>query len=125
MRNAFLGGLLLALVACGAYHFPGASPEGTGSVNGQVVSVPCAPVESSVNPCTSRPASGIVLLYSNGPATAAATTDSSGRYSVQLDAGTWTVSIKGFERIISGPRTITVTPGSTIVANYVVDSGIR
>jgi type 1 fimbria pilin len=125
MRNAFLAGLLLATVACGAYRFPATSPEGTGSVSGQVVAVPCAPVESGLNPCMGRPASGIVLLYSNGPATAATTTDPSGNYSIQLDAGTWTVSIKGFERIISGPRTVTVTPGNAIQANYVVDSGIR
>ncbi len=125
MRNAFLAGLLLATVACGAYRFPGTSPAGTGRVSGQVVAVPCAPVESETIPCTGRPASGIELLYSNGSATASTTTDTSGNYSIQLHAGTWTVNIKGFERIISGPRTVTATPGSTIVANYVIDSGIR
>jgi hypothetical protein len=55
----------------------------------------------------------------------AAQTDARGYYSVQLPARTWKVSFKNYMRIVSGPPTVTVTAGSSLVANYVVDSGIR
>ena len=52
-------------------------------------------------------------------------TGSNGYYSIGLAAGTWKVTIKSFMRIISGPPTVTVTAGSAVQADYVVDSGIR
>ena len=54
-----------------------------------------------------------------------AETDAGGAYRATLPAGTWKVSFKGYMRIISGPPEVTVTAGDTVVANYVVDSGIR
>jgi hypothetical protein len=33
--------------------------------------------------------------------------------------------MKNYMRIISGPTTIALSAGSTVVANYVLDSGIR
>ena len=117
----------VALSACGGYHFPGGgSSGGTGTVTGKVVAVPCAPVERADSPCPGRPVPGIVLTFtSSSKEQVTATTDPAGSYAVELQAGTWTVAFKSFMRIISGPTSITVDAGGSLVANYVVDSGIR
>jgi hypothetical protein len=126
MRNAILGAaLLLVTAACGAYIFPGSSQGGVGIVTGTVIAVPCAPVESSANPCTGRPAPGLEIDFSNGSTTLRTVTDSKGSYSIDLNPGTWKVVLTGFMRVVSGPPTVTVASGATVVANYVVDSGIR
>jgi len=44
---------------------------------------------------------------------------------LELHGGKWAVAIKGYMRVISGPATVTVEAGGSVVANYVVDSGIR
>ena len=54
------------------------------------------------------------------------TSDSSGAYSITLDAGEWKVSVKGgIARIVSGPETVTVPAGGSVSADYIIDSGIR
>ncbi|HET7467700.1 MAG TPA: carboxypeptidase regulatory-like domain-containing protein [Candidatus Dormibacteraeota bacterium] len=117
----------VALAACGGYQFPGGgSSGGTGTVSGKVVAVPCAPVERVGSPCPGRPVQGLVLtLTSSSREQVTATTDAAGQYAVELKAGTWTVAFKSFMRIISGPTAVTVSAGGTVVANYVLDSGIR
>jgi hypothetical protein len=126
MRNAILGAALMLLTAaCGAYVFPGSSQGGPGTVTGTVTAVPCAPVESNANPCTGRPVSGIEINFSNGSTTSRTVTDSKGSYSIELNSGAWKVAFKGVMRLISGPPTVTVSSGARVVANYVVDSGIR
>jgi hypothetical protein len=126
MRGLILALAALALAACGAYSFPaGATPQ-TGTVSGRVVAIPCAPVEQPQQPCGGRPAANLELTFTNaGGASVASTTDSNGNYSVQLDPGTWKVATKGYMRLLSGPPSVTVKAGETVVANYVVDSGIR
>ena len=125
MKAFFILLLVVATAACGAYRFPGAGTGGSGSVSGQVTVVPCAPIEPTAQPCTGRPASGLEIDFSGDGTRVAAQTDTRGYYSVQLPAGTWKVSFKGLMRIVSGPPILTVSAGSTVVANYVVDSGIR
>jgi hypothetical protein len=44
---------------------------------------------------------------------------------VTLETGTWTVHLVARTRVINGPAEVTVAPGSTVTANFVVDSGIR
>lgn len=127
MKIALLAGLLLATAACGAYQFPsggGKSPN-TGSVNGRVLAVPCAPVERVDSPCAGRPVAGLEIDYADGQTKQAATTDSNGDYAIQLPAGTWKVSMNSYMRIISGPTSVTIAAGSSVVADYLVDSGIR
>jgi len=68
---------------------------------------------------------GVGLVFTNGDTTREVKTDSTGHYSIELQAGTWTVSTLSFGRIVSGPGTLAVTDGANIVANYVVDTGIR
>jgi hypothetical protein len=114
------------LAGCAGYRFPGGPATGKGTVSGTVTVVPCAPVEKADAPCQGRPAGNIALIFtspSNGQVTAA--TDSAGNYAVELTAGRWTVSVKGYMRVISGPSTVTVESGDSLVANYVLDSGIR
>jgi len=114
------------LGACAGYRFPGGPAPGTGTVSGQVTAVPCAPVEKVDAPCQGRPAAKIALIFTSpSDDQEIAQTDSAGNYAVELKAGKWTVAVKGYMRVISGPSTVTVEAGGSVVANYVVDSGIR
>jgi hypothetical protein len=114
------------LGSCAGYRFPGGPASGTGTVSGQVTVVPCAPVDKVDAPCQGRGAANIALIFtSSSNEQVIAQTDSAGNYAVELKAGKWAVAIKGYARVISGPPTVTVEAGGSVVANYVVDSGIR
>jgi hypothetical protein len=123
MKGAVIAMILVVGAACGAYHYPGAT-GGTGTVTGSVIVVPCGPVQPADKACAGRFA-GMELDFTSGATTAATTTDANGNFTIELAVGTWNVSVVKFTRIVSGPRTITVHAGDSIVANYVVDSGIR
>ena len=125
MRNVLLAALLIVTAACGAYQYPGGSPGGAGTVTGSLTIVPCSPVQSVDNGCAGKPIPGLEIDFTSGNTTKAAVTDSTGHYAIELSAGTWKVGMKSYMRIISGPRTVTVTAGSTLIADYVVDAGIR
>ena len=119
--------LVLAAAACGAYHFPG-GPAGTGTVSGQVIVVPCGPVEPAqpgFAPCKMRPAAGLELDFTSDGTVTSAQTNADGRYTIRLTAGTYKVSVKNYPRVISGPPAVTVKAGAMVVADYVLDSGIR
>lgn len=127
MRALLLVALLALTAACGAYQFPGSpSPSpATATVSGRVLSVPCAPVEKAGTTCAGRPVPNLEIDYFQGDIVARAVTDASGNYSVQLEPGTFTVKLKTFMRVINGPTTLAVSAGSSVVANYTLDSGIR
>ena len=126
MRAVILLLLIVATVACGAYRFPGESPSATGSVTGHVMAVPCSPIEAPNQPiCTGRPVGALEIDFAANGTAVSAQTDAGGAYSIELPAGTWKVSIKSYMRIISGPPTVTVQAGSSVVADYLVESGIR
>jgi len=125
VRNVVLAALVLVTAACGAYHFPGGSTAGTGTVTGHVRALPCAPVQPAGKPCAARPVSGLEIDYTKGDATAKAVTDDGGNYSVRLPAGAWTVHFKTYMRIVSGPTEVSIATGSTVTADYILDSGIR
>ena len=142
MRNALLVVVLVATAACGAYRFPGPG-NGMGTVSGHVVSYPCGPVEPADQKCIALPANecvpkppnetmcggypmpGLVLVFTNANTVLGTKADSAGYYSIDLPAGTWSVSSKSFGRIISGPLTLEVRGGDNLVADYVIDTGIR
>ena len=114
------------LAGCAGYRFPGGPASGAGTVSGQVTAVPCSPVEKVDAPCQGRPVANVALIFtSSSNDQVIAQTDSGGNYAVELKAGKWNVAIKGAMRVISGPATVTVEAGGSVVANYVVDSGIR
>jgi hypothetical protein len=129
MRTLVLVALLLAAAACGAYQFPVANPSPspqTGTVSGRVLAVPCAPVEQAGTSCVGRPVPKLELDYFKDGALAAGTvTDSGGSYLISLAPGTYQVKMKTYMRVINGPLTIVVAAGSSLVANYLLDSGIR
>ena len=125
MRLAFLAVVLVVVAACGAYHFPGGGTSQTGHASGQVLVYPCGPVMQQGQACRGLPGRAIPIIFVSGSETVTATTDSSGDYAIDLPAGTWKVTFKGIMRIISGPNPITVPAGGSVVADYVVDSGIR
>src|SRR5258708_26141720 len=126
MRALLLSLLVVLTVACGAYRFPGQTPSGTGTVGGHVTAVPCSPVEAAnLPPCAGRPAAGLEIDFTGNAAAVGARTDSSGAYSVELPAGTWKVSFKSYMRTVRAPPMVKVPSGSSVVADYVVDSGIR
>lgn len=130
MRQLLLGGLLVVTTGCGAYAFPGDSPSptsSTGTVSGKVVSVPCAPVEQVGSPCPGRPVGHLEIDFICGqPYTVTkAVTDSNGNYSVRLLPATCAVKFQTYMRYVSGPLKFVVHAGDNIVANYVLDNGIR
>ena len=75
-------------------------------------------------PCGAAPVPGLELDFSSGSTTMITTTDSSGNYSIELPVGSWNVSTKNYLQINSGPTTLTITAGASIVANYTVWSKI-
>jgi hypothetical protein len=127
MKRLVVVAALIAVTACGAYRFPGVGPTAqTGTVTGQVLTWPCAPIENPQIICKGRAVQGLAVIFMSPSGTiVAAETDAGGAYTATLPAGTCKVSFKGYMRIISGPAEVTVTAGGTVVANYVVDSGIR
>ena len=118
---------VVLLAACGNYHFPGGSSTGTGTVTGKVTAVPCAPVEQVDSPCAGRLVANLDFTFTSDSTheKVKVRTDSAGNYTVELAAGSWSVAFQGIMRIIDGPKSVTVKAGQTIVANYVLDSGIR
>ncbi len=42
-----------------------------------------------------------------------------------MKPGDYLVKLNTYMRVIKGPLKMTVTPGSTTIADYVLDSGIR
>lgn len=126
MRITLLAALVLVTAGCGAYQFPGSTPSsGTGRVSGVVTAVPCAPLQPVDDACAQRNVAGVEVDFSDGRTSVAAVTDSRGAYSIDLAPGTWKVRLKTYMRIISGPTSVTVTAGSHVVADFVLDTGIR
>ncbi|HSP10372.1 MAG TPA: hypothetical protein VLU92_12345 [Candidatus Dormibacteraeota bacterium] len=126
MKYVLLAALVLVTAGCGAYQFPGSTPPtGTGKVTGVVTAVPCAPVQPAGDPCARRFVAGVEVNFSDGRTSTAAVTDSRGAYSIDLPPGTWRVTLKTYMRIISGPTSLTVAAGSHVVADFVLDTGIR
>jgi hypothetical protein len=129
MKIGWLAALLLATAGCGAYQFPSSAPSptpSTGTVSGRVIAVPCAPVEQPGNTCAGRAVPNLEIDYVVGTVVEArAVTGADGTYAVALRPGAYTVRMKTYMRVISGPLKLTLAAGSTTVANYVLDSGIR
>jgi hypothetical protein len=118
--------LMVATAACGAYQFPSGGSSGIGNVSGLVVAVPCSPVEPvNERPCAGRPVAGLEIEFASNGTTVSTLTGPKGSYTVDLASGTWKVTLKTYMRIISGPPSVTVMSGSRVVADYILDSGLR
>ena len=141
MKTLLLVGLLLATAACGGYRYPGTVNE-TGTVHGQVTALNCSglvqpasrpcpvspiecPPRAAGATCGLPPISGMALVFTQGKTSFVAKTDAAGAYSIDLPVGTWDVTTATFARITSGPQTLDVKAGTSIVANFTVDTGLR
>jgi hypothetical protein len=133
MRIALLVGLVVAAAACGNYRYPVPVNE-TGTVHGQVTSSTCVgpcpavlvcPPQPASPACGQRPMAGLGLVFTKGNTSFVAKTDSAGAYSINLPVGTWSVTTATIARIIGGPQTLEVKAGTSVVADFIVDTGIR
>ena len=68
---------------------------------------------------------GLEIDFNGNGTTLSTLTGPKGSYTVDLPAGAWKVTLKTYMRIISGPPSVTVTSGSKVVADYILDSGLR
>jgi len=125
MKTILLGALLLLTATCGAYQFPASPSPHTGTVSGRVIVFPCGPVEPAGSTCAGRPAAGLEIDFVNGKVVQSTMTDQNGNYSIKLSPATYQVQFKSYMQLVRGPKSVTVTADSNIVANYVLDSGIR
>jgi hypothetical protein len=126
MKMLLIGVLVMLTAACGAYRFPGGDQQGSGTVAGKVEVIGCGPVQPAGGVCApGKTMAGVELDFNGDGAVRRAFTDSNGGYAIELPAATYKVSLKAPLVIVSGPSIVTVQAGSSVVANYVADSGIR
>lgn len=83
---------------------------------------PATPVCQAGVPCD-KPAAGVTLTFTRRERTVRAKTDRSGRYSVRLVPGTWSVRARAGVRI--SPMAFLVPRTSTATRNFLIDTGIR
>jgi hypothetical protein len=100
--------------------------SGTGAY-GYVTAGPTCPVEKQGQPCPPRPFSGAIDAHNESGATVASTrSDSSGRYALDLSAGSYilvVVSYSGWPRCPTA--SVAVKSGSASRADISCDTGIR
>jgi hypothetical protein len=149
-----LAALLLAVAACapGGSASPGqgqatnpatqSSPPATatqaagsgnadqGTLNGTIVAAPSCPVETSDLPCPPKPVPNrqISIESTDGKVVATTTTDSNGRFSVNLAPGIYTLKVMPGATALPiqrKPVSVTIVAGKTISVQIELDSGIR
>lgn len=126
LRIARLLLVVIVTLGCGAAPSPpGGAAPGTGVVRGTVLAWPCAPVERPGSPCPGRPAAEVDVTFSTaGGLATTVRSDAGGGYRIELEAGTYTVSVARNRPIRSG-GSITVTAGRNVQMDIVYDSGLR
>lgn len=70
-----------------------------------------------------KPAAGVTLTFMRRDQTIRAKTDRSGRYSVRLASGTW--SVRASAGVRTSPNSFLVPRTSTATRNFSIDTGIR
>ena len=111
---------LVLLAGCGA-ALPHSGAQ-TGTLAGLVELSACGgpPVDSPA-PCTFRPMAGAQIEFQTGSQIVnRAVTDSAGRYSVSVAAGTYTVHVVVVHgvAITEDSRTVKVEPGQRVVTDF-------
>jgi hypothetical protein len=125
MKASLLGALVLFTAACGSYQFPSSPSPHTGTVSGRVLFIPCGPVQPADSTCAGKPAAGVEIDFVDGKTLHGTVTDQKGNYSIALTPATYQVQFKSYMRIVKGAKSVTVTADTNVVADYVLDSGIR
>lgn len=120
---ALTGMLVLALTSCAD---PAVTAAGGGlALTGRVLSAPSCPVERVGSPCPARPVAGALVTATGQAGKVVTRTDSDGRFSMSVRAGSYTVVATnpgGYASTASA--IVTVTPTS-LPLTLTVDSGIR
>jgi hypothetical protein len=120
--------LVLAALASGSTVAGAATPAPhTSGVRGVVMRGPITPVCSEPEPCEA-PASGVVLLFSQGGRLVAKVkTSSAGRYRVTLRPGRYSVTTLSSRRVGTGltPRFVKVPTGRVVRVDLHLDTGIQ
>ena len=115
----------MALAGCGGSF--GAGQSGQAVVEGTVTAGPTCPVQRADSPCPDKIVVGAqVEARRGGDAVAAAHTDSTGRYVLELSPGTYLIvatNAGGYRSTAS--REVSVTTGQRLTVDLVVDTGIR
>ena len=111
--------LALALAACGA-----AAPANTG-IRGTVLAGPACPGPARLDsPCPDRPVAMTIEVVRGADVAATFTTDATGRFSVGVSAGTYTLRSKsGLPALRS--TTVVVADGQFTDVELHADTGIR
>jgi hypothetical protein len=120
VRRIALIAFILAVAPAGA----GTLPSG---LRGIVTRGPITPVCVSERPCDA-PAKHVTLLFSrSGSVVGRATTDTEGRYRIQLPPGLYHVSRTVVSNIGRGlkPDQVRVRPGRFVRVDFSIDTGIR
>ena len=113
--------MILALVVMLAAVSSGAAT--TTGLHGLVTKGPTQPVCRIDQPCEA-PAKGVTLTFVKGSLTRSTTTDATGRYTISLAPGSYSVRIAG-ARFGYTPRTATVIADRMKRRNFSIDTGIR
>jgi hypothetical protein len=114
------------------------TPTTDSGIQGTVTLGPICPVQSDVLPCPDRPYEGATIIFYNALVACPALTcgevtrtmtDSSGRYRVALQPGTYTVvpqpAGSGRFPVPPGPVTVSVAAGVYVTVDFAYDTGIR
>ena len=116
-RVIVIGLVMLTATLLASCSGPAGSSKAT--VSGEVTSLHCVGAVSAQRPCPEVPVENlqVVFLRSDGVA-GHATTDSLGRYSVQLEPGEYDASL-GFD-VLKGSQHLRVTHGASIQASFLL-----
>ena len=101
-----------------------------GTLNGTVVAGPSCPIETSDYPCPPKPVPNrqVMIETPDGKIAATPTTDSDGRFSVNLAPGTYVLKVaQGASQlpIQRKPVIVVIVAGKTLSVQIELDSGIR
>jgi hypothetical protein len=123
--------ILLTVALSGMLISCGTTAETNGMLEGKVSIGPIIPVQSTT-PVPTPPAvyaARKVLVYDNQQSKLLHTVslDDAGNYRIALKPGRYVVDINhaGIDRSSEVPKTIEIKPGSTLVLNIDIDTGIR
>lgn len=114
--------LTLAVAACAG----SAGAAGSG-IQGVVLLGPQCPVVQEGSPCPDKPFEGTVIVSTeSGRLVTTARSGADGRFRVQVEPGTYVVTMADLEGInFAKPATVTVSSGRMAEVTLLVDTGIR
>ncbi len=100
-------------------------PTASVGIGGVILTGPSCPVETPDRPCPPKPVFAHVIATTlTGQAVAATDSDASGRYRLEIAAGTYLVQVSGANFLRCAPVTVTVV-AAFVAVDISCDTGIR